>query len=324
MLVSIFQRLQLNFESTMIKLGVIIGITAAGVVIVCGICILLIRLALRKKHKHRMTQIATVIEETLSRVPSSHMHISSEDVARMPGTNFTMRNSLQNRHNCTLYNQTLSCDPPKPRAPPRTMEKANSSTDLGHEAVTPLQSWPLPRRLTRSDGTPLANPPISSTSPKKRKEDKRPSSLRVNEKEPERSLENSARPTSLDIIQNRFDNNISPNARLKPRPLFYGQRRSVSHSIISQSKNAMSPPSTDSKARALPGLRHPRSMSVCSQKSGAPPTHVLPPLPFESAQTRNKDTNLEGLFSDDTPISNDEKSKVLSQGKTDLHLVDLR
>ena len=314
----------------MTKVGVIIGIAAAGVIIACVIGISSIRLILRMKHKRRMTKIATEIEDALSRVPSSHMHISDEDVARMPGTKITVRSSFQSQ---SPYTPMSSREPLESRPALKTIERAKSSNEVGHEAATPLQSWPLPRRLTRSDGTPLANPPKSSTSPKNRREDRRRCSLRSMEKEPQRFLKHYARPTSLDIIQNKLEPYILPNAELRPRPLFHGQQRSVSHKDISQlaqSRNATGPQSIYARAGFLPHFRHPRAMSVYSQEPGAPPTHVLPPLPFETThkETKNAENSAdpriyESLCSNNTEILNDEESKVLSQADHDLTSVGL-
>jgi len=305
-----------------ISIGVIIGIAAGGVVIVCGICVLLIRLILRSKHKRRMAQIATGIEGTLSRVPSSHMHISDEDVARMPGNNATARQSLQGHYNRSAYTPMPSREKLESQTILKNLERGKSSSRVSHGAVVPLQSWPLPRRLTRSDGTPLANTPISITSPKKRIEEKTTTPTRCRGMRLGYALDNKTRPTSLEIIQNKLGSELPPSPGLKPKPLFHNDPPMTENKTLGNSPVA---DAKDCRTKSTPRSYHSRSVSVCSQDPGAAPTHVLPPLPFEIPsrvkQNMKSATDFSAcgsLFSDNTSILNDEESRALSRAETDL------
>ena len=310
-----------------VTIGVTIGIAAGGVVLVCGVCILSIRLILRRKYKRRMAKIDTEIEGRLSRIASSHMHISDEDVARIPGTNATAR--LQDYYSRSPYTPMASRETPESRPDLKSLQSTESSTREGQQTVTPVQSWPLPRRLTRSDGTPLANTPVSSTSPKKKHKNQKRCSSRTTEKESKDSFETNARPTSLEIIQNKLDNPTSPNAGLKPKPLFHNKPRSISHGMISRlGQNTTN--TNDPGIKSFSKSCHPRSVSVCSQEPGAAPTHVLPPLPFElvpkgkkSAKSPPDFSACESLFSDNSSVLNDQQSTVLSQAETNPTSVGL-
>ena len=313
--------------------GLIIGIAAAGgVLILSVICVLLIRLILRAKHKRQMTRIATEIEGRLSRVPSSHMHISDDDVARMPGNNAAIRRSLHDYYHRSPYTPMSSRETLESRPVMKSLERVKSMSRRDREAVVPLQSWPLPRRLTRSDGTPLANLPVPAISPKKKSEDKEKSLGPSTEKEPRRSTEGKARSICPELAQNRA---AKSTVGLKPKPLFHGQQRSISHGVLpelDQPKTGADVDKGHSEHRipqTLPRARYPRSLSVCSQEPGAPPTHVLPPLPFEISRARKSTKSptdfsaCESLFNDNTSMLNDKESKIISDARIDLSSVEV-
>lgn len=322
--------------------------------VLCVTCVLLIRWRLCAKHRHELARINAAADGGVDRFPPSHMSITDEDVARMPGTRAAAaRRSLQDRNRRSLYTPMSSRETLESRPVLKGLERVKEINRNDRESTVPV--WPLPRRCIRSDGSPLSKK--TSTTPRKRKDGAWNSSpMTATDRLSRRSEEQHVRPPSLDIIQskiedepspnaeirppNRIVNSSSPNGDLKPPPLFHDKQRCNSHGNIftrnQKKKNVagiylakVQPRGTHSVpcgTRPVPCRTHvPRSMSVCSQDPGAAPTHLLPPLPFEIVSDQNQrvksPTDFSGcgsLFSDNTSILDDEETKILSHAETDL------
>ena len=307
-----------------LTVGVIVGVATGGVILLCTIAIFVIRLVLRIKHERELTRIATEIEGRLSRVSSSFMDISDDDVARMPGTSAAVQRSLQPQQNKMSSPRIRPRGMVESRPVMKSLERVKASSRSERDVSEPVQSWPLPRRLTRSDGTPFANPPISSTSLRKRLDDKPYFSRKaIERKDPQGAFAHSN--------QNRMTPVDQSNVELKPRPLFHGHQHSKSQITSPQSAQtdvaavSQDVDTKDFAPKDIPRTRHIRSSSVCSQDPGAVPTHMLPPLPFEMLPNGNRNMKsptdfsaCESLFSDNTSVLNDEESRVLSEAETDL------
>jgi len=327
-------------------------------VILCMISMLLIRWRLRAKHRRRLAQINAAADGGINRFPASHMCITDEDVARMPGTRAAACRSLQDRNRRSLYTPMSSRETLESRPVLKSLERVKEINRNDRENTVPM--WPLPRRCIRSDGSPLSKK--TSTTPR----DKKGSAWnftpkRATDTAPKPSQQSDTRPCSLDNIQNkvekkpspttdrrlpdRVDNGSSPNGDLKPAPLFHDKRRSKSHGNVSQMAGGkriaaglyVTDPqdhgtqSVPRGTQSVPRRTHvPRSMSMCSQDPGAAPTHLLPPLPFEIESDQNRRTKSPAdfsgcgsLFSDNTSILNDEESNILSHAETGLTSIGL-
>ncbi|KAL6722331.1 hypothetical protein ACLMJK_001438 [Lecanora helva] len=309
--------------------GVVIAVAVGGSLVVLAICTFSIRLVLRAKHKRKMARISTEIEGRLSQISSTLMHISDDDVARMPGTNLSAQRPLHGYYSRSPYTPMSSRETLESHPALKSLEKVKSMDRSNHEAVI-TQPWPLPRRLTRSDGTPLANVPTPSNLPKKRQGSKSEAAVEPVEKIIRSSKENGDRSNFSGVAQNKSEILAT---ELKPKPLFHDHKRSISSTRYPEmiQNTPILLPVANAKAVSVsntPRSKKPRSFSVCSQEPGAPPTHVLPPLPFEAsskvkgAMSPTDFSTCGSLFSDSTSILNDIESKILSSTEAPAISID--
>lgn len=326
--------------------------------ILCVMGMLFIRWRLRGKHRRRLAHINTTADACNNRFPPSHMCITDEDVARMPGTRVVVCRSLQDRNRRSLYTPMSSRETLESRPVLKSLERVKEINRNDQEITVPM--WPLPRRCIRSDGSPLSKK--TSTTPRIRKDTIwNFSPRRATDGAARHSQERDRRPSSLDIVQNkdekgpsptadrrladRVENSATPSGDLKPAPLFHDKRRSKSHGNMSQMARGKTiaaglyvteaqdreTQSVPRGTQSVPRRTHvPRSMSVCSQDPGAAPTHLLPPLPFEIASDQNQRakspadfSGCGSLFSDNTSILNEEESNILSHAETGLTSIGL-
>ena len=269
------------------------------------------------------------------------MSITDEDVARMPGTRRALRHSLQTT---SPYGSSSPYAPissqetlRRPVMTPSLKTKVDNQPD--HGPITPQHSWPLPRRLKRSDATPLIRMQKSSwTSNTERVKNDTKASTGIADMKANIKTQckdhTGLMAGGIKTNDQSPGRDPSPSADLKPKPFFSGQQRSISHGMISKfsdkSRQTAELYIVDSEeTRQKDRATHPRSLSVCSQQSGLAPTQPIPPLPFEIASKRfhsvKSPTDSSGkrgsgisLFSDNTSVLGDDWSKALSQADTDL------
>ena len=315
-----------------ISLGLLAGIIA-GAVSLTSLAVIVVVLGLRYKHKRLLLQINSAGERRLSGFrtsPSAIMSITNEDVARMPGTRASVRRSLHapcNRN--SLYTPMASRESLPRRA---YVPKAQSNDRDDHEPVVPQQSWPLPRRMTRADGTPLVKLPLSTLTPVTESskaalapptpKDTGTSAGTLNDKTGSSGI--------LDLNgKGGKMHKATLSTDLAPRPLFHGQQRSSSYGMIAGlTDGSKSEPRASRRTSQFP-----RSKSMYNQEPGVAPQQPLPPLPFEipsktvprasSPEQSTRRASGGSLFSEKTSILDDNWSKAFSQAGTNFTSIAL-
>ena len=314
------------------SLGLLAGIIA-GAVGLTSLAIALTILGLRHKHRRLLSGINMAGERGLSDFPtdpSAIMSITDEDVARMPGTRSSVQRSVHTpyKHN-NLYTPMASRESLPRRA---HIPKTRGEDRDDHEPVAPQQSWPLPRRMTRADGTPLVKMPSSTLTPvAKRSKNAIPSP-------PPKDTRNAPGPPRKDVatlngsLDFGKDGDITkaPSAtNLTPKPLFHGQQRSSSHGMIAELEEGSKTEPRVSRRTS----QFLRSKSMYSQEPGLVPPQPLPPLPFEitsktlprvkSPEQSTRRASGGSLFSEQTSILDDNRSKAFSQAGADFTSITL-
>lgn len=333
-----------------LALGALLGAIIGGVAALLIVSIASIILFQQYKHRRLLAHTNAAGERRLSRYPGGHLSITDEDVARMPGTRAVFRRSMHTHYGRTPpFAQMTSMEELHPQTILKSLSKARVN-DVDHgadnpESAIPHQSWPLPRRLTRSSARPttkaqsLSVPPISE---KAREAVRFVPAKRVSEsldQEPKKEEMVKAAPMEGKRQENGSPPaTTSPGVILKPKPLFHDQgRRSVSHGTLSRLPGSRSTPaglyvfdSVESKPKAMDKPRLPRSVSLSSQEPGLAPTQPVPPLPLEVQKIKSmRDLNARrgsGMslpFSDRTSVVDDDASKVFSHIEADFASVSL-
>ncbi|KAM0802908.1 hypothetical protein BDR22DRAFT_971116 [Usnea florida] len=304
--------------------ALIVGIIA-GAVCLTSLSVVFIVLGLRHRHKRILAQINSGADQGLNGFhnrSSPIMSITDEDVARMPGTRASVHRSLNAPyHRNSLYTPMASRESLPPRA---YVPKVRANDRADHQPISPQQSWPLPRRMTRADGTPLVRMPSATLTPATQK------SKKTFPKEPRNaaSIPSSDAVTSnesLGVDGKDSDTKIAPAVTdLEPKPLFHNQQRSSSHGMmIGLADGSKSEPRASRRMSQFS-----RSKSMYSQDPGLAPPQPLPPLPFEIASMRlprvksTEQITRRGsggsLFSEQTSILDDNWSKGFPQTGTDV------
>lgn len=310
-----------------ISLALLVGIIA-GAVGLTSITIIIV-LVLRHKHKRLLSQINLAGERRLRSFPANPnaiMSITDEDVARMPGTRTSVRRSLHAPYNRnSLYTPMASRESlPRNSYVPKT--RSNDRDD--HKPITPQQSWPLPRRMTRADGTPLVKMPSSTLTPVTERSKKTlPSPPLKDTRDAAETPRKSVVTSNGNLDFNEIEGDLrkaSSTTDLTPKPLFHGQQRSSSHGMIVELADGSK---TEPRAPRRTSL-FPRSKSMYSQEPGLAPPQPLPPLPLEvtskkmsrakSPEQSTRRASGGSLFSEHTSILDDNWSKAFSQPGTDF------
>ncbi|KAL8704541.1 MAG: hypothetical protein Q9201_002315, partial [Fulgogasparrea decipioides] len=296
------------------SIGAILGICLGAATCIVLIGTSLVVLCLRRKHK---ALIASRNGDS-GRQPRAHLSITDEDVFRMPG----MRR-LQ----------------PLPYGHPAGWEPISSGESIAKRGFAPnpadidLKTGAPPwtvrnlRRTNKIVAKPLVRKPSGALSPIT-----------------ERSNNNTATPPSLStaaisddgtkeasakhVVKGVYQPSGRPNfdmSNLKPKPLFHGQPRSLSHGALSKSSQSIK---SDVPLQDLQATRIPRSSSLCSQPPGQAPTIPVPPLPFElpikqriqpmTSPSQMSPQRVSGmsLLSGDTSVLNEPVSRGFSEAET--------
>ena len=302
-------------------IDLIVGAMVAFVV-VGTITIILI---LRRKHRRALLSMNTTSVRRLSGFPGGNVSMMDEDFARLPRARAVLRRSTRIPQGSPRPYAAIPSSESLPRYQVlRKPPGALSSNPTVPDADPQQQSWPLPRRLTRSSNAviPLARLKGASESVST----ERQLSLPRSQTEP-RTAYKTAIPTGTPLSE------VSPNAALRPKPLTIKKRRSASQSTLLASSKAAEKESevcvvepAEGTARNLQAQRFPRSTSLCTRQPGLAPTEPVPPLPpnvvsknFQSLRSpteRRGSTN--SLLSGDTSVLNDGFSKRVSQADTDI------
>ena len=316
--------------------GAVWGVAAGAAIFLVVIGAITIILCRRARQKKKIT-ILTAGERRLSGYPGGHFSITDSDVARMPGTRRVIRRTQGSYGSSRGYTAVTSREtlPRRPIAP--TMSKAIAHDSVSMKRATSNPSWPLPRRLTRSNATPLVKIKSPSLTPVTEKPAKSVGRIDVV------SVNNSPAVNEQggkDMVQFHppipdpkgiAQSDLSTTPILKPEPLFLAKPRSHSAGAIAQFLNPQqdrtNPTVMDS---SLPRARLPRSSSLCSQQSGLAPNIPMPPLPLNlqpskryqcirsPPETSSRRTSGNSLFSGDTYLLDESSSRPFSQAETDF------
>lgn len=312
--------------------GVIWGIGVGAFVLTLAGGLVVIVLYCRMKQRRQLARIFSARERRLSGYPGGHLSITDEDVARMPGTR-RVRNSNHAPSAPSRGWTAISSRESLPRRPAKPAVKQSQNT------TSSVPVWPLPPRLTRSTGAPLA---------------KLPASLQYNAKEEEKSPESAelpditfrtpdpndiARDNSIGIrdgYEDATQQEALTSPALRPKPLFHSKQRSISAGLIIQRPEWEMKHAEVSGLPKLPGNTPkanppiPRSASLCNQQAGMVPTKPIPPLPFNFskshrfqnikslAEANSIRASGNSLLSGDTSILDDCVSRTMSQAETSL------
>ncbi|CAF9937803.1 hypothetical protein IMSHALPRED_000552 [Imshaugia aleurites] len=310
------------------SLGLLVGIIA-GAVGLTSLTVIIIVLILRHKHNRLLSQINLEGDRRLSGFhssPNAIMSITDEDVARMPGTRTSVRRSLHTPYSRNNLYTPMASRESLPRRAYIPKARANDRDD--HETVAQQQSWPLPRRMTRADGTPLVKMPSSTLTPATER------SKKTLPSPPPKDTRNWAGTPRKSVIISNGNPDVnekngdlmqaSSATDLTPKPLFHGQQRSISHGMIAGiADGSKTEPRVPRRISLVP-----RSKSMYGQEPGLAPPQPLPPLPLETTSKRmsrvkspeQSTSRASGasLFSEQTSILDHGWSKAFPQAGTDL------
>lgn len=312
--------------STTVVWGVAAG-AAALFVVMGAITILLCR---RMRQKKQLARILAAGERRLSGYPGGHFSLTDADVARMPGTRSVLRRPTQSSCRSSRGYAAVTSQESLPRRPVlASMSRAVVRDQAIPQSTSSSPSWPLPRRLTRSNATPLVQlrapslTPITEKSAKKLGKD-RPVAIEV---QPVGVDERDKDQVKLPVL----DSDMVTTTVLKPKPLFHDKPRSSSASAIAQwSKTQVGEATVSNREKSLPNPRFPRSSSLCSQQPGLAPEKPMPPLPLNlpvskriqsiksPAELSSRRTSANSVFSGDTYILHDRAFRPFSQAETDF------
>lgn len=284
-------------------------------------------LYLRGRHRRDLLSMNTTSVRRLSGFPGGNVRMADADTPSFPQNRALLRSSTRMPHGYPTPYAAISSSESLPRRQYSYKPSgALTSNPTAPDTNAHQQSWPLPRRLTRSSITliPLARLEGTAVSTNT----KRQTDLPRSKTEP-RSSYQVAIPIGSPLSE------VSPNAALRPKPLSIIKKRGVSYGTLPASLtgagNGARPYVADPKEVETANLHPPRrtrtrSTSLCTRQSGLAPTQAVPPLPFnivsKSFQSIRSPTKNRGsehsLLSEDTSILNDGISKCFSQAETDL------
>ena len=300
--------------------------------------VLLVVLVSRTNHRRLLMRPNSTGQRRLSRCASTHLSITDEDVARMPGNRIALRRSLQASARCSPYTPMSSRDTLEARSAPRSPWQSGKIYQYDNELV---QAWPLPRRLQRSQVKPtvkLRSSPAHATKEKDQGSSEKPPVKRGKS----RTVILPGQPEASSPMEISIKSASPTDSHLTPKPLFHGQQRSISHSVINDSidRSKRTPvrnvgDSLTLTPRSLDTTALQRSTSMYHEP-GPSPTQLLPPLPFQieakvvpkrvQSPTEFSTRRLSGgtYLSDNTSIlDGDETPKAHSRAETELSSIDM-
>ena len=274
-----------------IQAGIIAICAAVGAVVLAAGSYSVVKL-LRLKHKRLPALACEVAERRSSRYSGGHFSFTDADFARTPGTRAKLLHSINSPYSSPRHDWApiTSCDNfPRRAAPPR-VSKALVVDEVGHDANAQSPRWPVPPRLKRTNAIPLSTiKPSSSVQlakrPAKHAEPPPNKTLVPNpvQKSAEEHIEDDA-DACVAQSQDMLSVEVSPEATTKPKPLFYGNQRSISTGVIVQ--NPRTAPADSLQATEEPSqtslmrrLSLPRSSSLFAQQPGQAPSIPMPDLP---------------------------------------------
>lgn len=281
-------------------------------------------LFLRRRHRRALLSMDTTSQRRLSGFPGGNVSMADADTPSFPPNRALLRSSTRMPYGYPTPYAAISSN----ESLPRRQHLYKTSGALTSNPTAPdtnarQQSWPLPRRLTRSSITLIPLAKLNGTAVLTNTD--RQTDLPRSKTEP-RSSYQVALPTGSPLSE------VSPNAALRPKPLSITKKRSASYGTLPTSLTGAGsearPYVADPKNVETANLHPPRRTRTgsISRQSSLAPTQPVPPLPFNivskgfqsiRSPTENRGSE-HSLLSEDTSILNDGISKRFSQAETDI------
>lgn len=319
---------------------VVAGIAIGAFVVFLVITVPIVIFYLRWRHRKKLARAQTpaVSERRLSTFSNRVFRIKDDDVSRIPGARSGPRRSLNaNYRRLTPYTPMASRihlnEEKGGNSPPR---QAGRQPD-GGATRTPTKSWPLPRRLIRSNGIPLSNMRRSTSYNRQISMRSGSSDISPFTQRPGRE-DSSTVEIPVPFKAQAHVPDTPPTSILRPKPLFHGSQRSISYNVLSESMSrSMTTPALngdDSKrstSNPIGNRQHRRASSLWDQDPGIPPAKPVPELPLEGTLQRLKRVRSyvelnsrasSAAFSNDPTVLN--QSRTFSDAKTEVHSNDDR
>ena len=295
------------------------------------------------RQKKQLTRVLAASERRLSGYPGGHFSLTDADVARMPGTTSVLRRPAHSSCGSSRGDTAVTSRENLPSRPIlATMSRAVVRNQTSPQSTTSSPSWPLPRRLTRSNATPLVKlraPSLTTITEKPAKKLGKDRAVAI-EVQPVGTDESDRDEDKIQLpvlrSQESLKSDIFNTTVPTPKPLFHDKPRSSSASAIAPcSKAQVSEVTVLNREKSLPSPGFPRSSSLCSQKPGLAPEKPVPPLPFNFPASKriqnmkspgelsSRRTSGNSLFSGDTYILDDRAFRPFSQAETDITSISL-
>ena len=316
---------------------VVIGLVVAGIAFfsVGGFCIIL--WVARWRHRRALATLSTASDRRLSRYPNGHLTFTDEDFASIPRARNKLRRPVRMPNGGPPSYVNLSSSEHIQHPPVARVSSAPTFVENSDRNLSQQRSWSLPRRLARSNSIPLVKMSPITEAPMLVK-----GGLKIIEgvHRPHlyKGLEGSAEVNESTI--NLMKSEVDKSPELIPRALFSDKPRSVSFGQIAHI-SLLSPEQRNKRASVQDGEKRrrplimPRSTSLCNQEPGNAPTHPIPPLPTEVAQSRllkkasitgalsDREASTYSLLSGGTSIIDAHTSKSFSKAETDQTSINL-
>ncbi|MCJ1264782.1 hypothetical protein MMC22_004657 [Lobaria immixta] len=319
---------------------VVWGIAAGAAALLVMLGAFTIFLCRRMRQKKKLTRILAASERRLSGYPGGHFSLTDADVARMPGTRSVLRRpTYSSRGSSRGYVPVTSRESLPSRPILASMSRAVVRDQAVPQNTNSSPSWPLPRRLTRSNVTPLVKlrtPPLTPITEKSAKKLGRDRAVAIEIQPIGVDKHNDKIQMPVLDSQESFKSDVFTTTVLTPKPLFHDKPRSCSAGAISQcSKAQVGEATVSNRKKALPSTGFPRSSSLCSQQPGLAPEKPMPPLPFNlpvpkriqsfksPGELSSRRTSENSLFSGDTYILDDKAFRPFSRADTDFTSISL-
>ena len=294
----------------------------------------------RRKHKRAVMLMNARGVRRLSGYPGGHVSMTDADWLNQPRTR-TLRGSRRSQFGCAPPYTPIASRESLPRQ--QQMTRPQRAVTIERCSDAHQLSWPLPRRLTRSN-VPMVHMRGHSLSPVNERSSKKPQGpcspsngldVRAPRHSPtdrNRAQRDVTLPTDAHVDSPRSDISANAALALTPKPLFHEKQRSASYGAIPKHADINMRQSglyvVDSKDMDNHHARLPRSTSLYAQHAtNSPPTQPLPPLPLNVAKLRSfhsiKSSNEQrgsghSLLSGNTSVLDEGGSKCFSQAETDL------
>ena len=317
----------------------VIALVVGGIAFlsVGGFCLIL--WIARWRHKRALVRLSAASDRRLSRYPSGHITFTDDDFATIPRTKKKLRRPVRVPFEGAQAYANLSSDERIQHPPAARVSSAPAYRGISQYGESQQLSWPLPRRLTRSNSIPLIRMPPITEAPKF---EKRASRVAETVRSPGAVVGKVEATTN----GNQEDTGKSKQLRanpmeLIPSALFSEKPRSISFSHMVPTHGGFRA-QHEEKAMVTGGkgqersIAMPRSVSLCNQQPGEAPTQPIPPLPLEIARARSQResislSNLNGrrasihsLLSGVTSVIDTHVSHALSRPETDPTSISLR